>query len=429
MKILNSDILEMLNTAVENISIIDWTYLNDDNNNNFKEIVKKFYPWERERAKILNPWSYLGTTIKTWNVDYFGKPELSYAIDWEQYIEWILTTWYARLKVNVDTNQLESVDPTRYFYYWGTEYFLTYFTKEITWSNFWETYKNYDKYVMLETLKDKAFERRLFKVTWFDSINHWEEVSLDTIPETASLPSELKIDIDRLVIEEKIDDWQVQQIKTIIYSIDKKKAFQDHNIMDYWESWTILKNIDIPDYAMRELDDWQRVIDFDRLWKILVSNDIDWGQAGVEIVKATFEGIQTSMNIIESQFKDISRMTAIPNYAFWDNTGLWTSSGESRRQAKEAFYKRIWRMHNSTQTIFTKFHKLINRTEEVIFPTVISKEDIEILEEQEKLLNLWLTSRLRAIMQSHKVDEKEANIILKEIENDTASQSTETENT
>jgi hypothetical protein len=45
--------------------------LNNEQKDAFKEIVNKFFPSEPQRAKILNPGSYIGSIILNWEKGFF----------------------------------------------------------------------------------------------------------------------------------------------------------------------------------------------------------------------------------------------------------------------------------------------------------------------------------------------------------------------
>lgn len=425
-KIVHKDIAKKLGEIWKLQELITGEYLNNSENKAFQEIVKKFYPWEEARAKILNPWSYIASIVYDWEKSFFGNPSTQYNIDWSEFIIGILTTSEARLKINVDTLELESIDASTYYFDWKTEYFLKLFEKEFeNWTK--------QKFVMLETFHKKVFLRKLFKVTGFDSISDWDEVPLSYIDDTKELSPALTIDLDRLVISKKVGLEKIKMIETIIYSIERKIAHNDHTIMDYGDVWTIIKNMDIS-HARVDPNDENSAIDMDKLWKILIteSGSQEWIQPGIEIVKNTYESIDASLKIIDGQLMQISSITWIPSYAFISNIRLGNDSWKAKDKASTIFYKKIEWYHSVVRDIFEKFWERISTPEEervLEFQEIITTstkdkleiEDMKIENERKKVENGFSTREM-AVMNIHSVDEWEAKNILKQIENDKIAQ-------
>ncbi len=406
--------------------LITWEYLNKETNEAFQEIVKKFFPWETERAKILNPWSYIWSIVYFWKKSFFWAPKSNYSIDWIEFMICLLTTAEARLKINVDILELESINSANYYFDWKTEYFLHLFDKEY---DDWYT----QKFVLLETFHNKIFLRKLFKVSDFDSIAYWEEVSLWYLEETKDLPSALTIDLERLVLTKKAWLEEVKILETIINSIDRKLAHNDHTIMDYGDVWTIIKWMDI-DHARVDPDDENSAIDMSLLWKILVTDgeNSEGVQPGVEIVKNTYESIKSSLDIIDSQLMQVSSITWIPAFAFTNNVKAWNDSWNAKEKASTIFYKKIEWYHNITKDLFNKFWDRINLKEEeriLEFQEIITTSAKDLLDiEDQKIQNekakvdSWFSTKKMAIMNIHNVDEKEADFILKQVQNDNTTQ-------
>ena len=47
----------------ENQDLISWDYIQNSLNPNFKEMVTHLFPWQEERFKLLNPWTYIAWLI------------------------------------------------------------------------------------------------------------------------------------------------------------------------------------------------------------------------------------------------------------------------------------------------------------------------------------------------------------------------------
>ncbi len=432
-KIIHRKIAEKLWKISHLQDLITGEYLNNENSEAFKEIVNKFFPGETERAKILNPWSYIWSIIYDWEKSFFWNPQSEYNIDWNEFIIWILATWEARLKINVDTVQLESISASNYYFDGKTEYFLHLFDKHDD--------IFIQRYVLLETFSNKVFKRKLFKVHWFDSISYGEEVSLNSLEETKDMPSSLTIDLDRLVMSQKVSLEKMKIVETIINSIDRKIAHNDHTIMDYGDVWTIIKWMNI-DHARVNPDDENSAIDMDKLWKILITDweNSEWVQPGIEIVKNTYESITASLNIIENQLMQISSITGIPSYAFTNNVKSWNDNGTAKEKATTIFYKKIEWYHSTVRQIFTDFWDLIQLDDErrvLEFQEIITTSSKELLDiEAKKIANEKMkvdsgfSTQKMGIMNIHNISEEEADNILQEINDNTPQNTTagQTEN-
>ena len=413
-QIISDEILEKLSEITTHLEILEWTYLSSEQNENFKLILNKLYPWELEKAKLLNPWCHAGTITYNWEQSFYWNPKSNYDIDNLRFIKWIDSSGYAMYKINPDTEELESISADSYYFDWKTEYFLSLFKKINN-----DGLKIDSKYVLLETFADKIFTRKLYQVSGFDSIWYWTEVSLESLEETKGLPSLLTIDLERLVLRRECPLNVIKSIKSVIYSMDGKLAYNDHNIMDYGEQWTVLSWIYIEDKHRVDPSDPDSAIDMDKLWKILVSEAKDDIKATVEIIKNSYESIATSLEMVEKQYMQISAITWIPSYAFTNNIKSWTDSWRAKDKEATIFYKRIELYQSLTREIFEEFWEIVGTPESerlLEFPEIVTVATADLLEIEEKKLSSGLTSRKRAIMTIHKVDEKWADEILKEID-------------
>ncbi len=413
-RILNQAIVDELWKVAELESIVDWTYLQNEQDSNFKLIVEKLFPWEVEKAKIMNPWSYAGSIAYNWEQSFFWSPTTKYNINWSDFIKSIDTTWEVRLKINVDTEELESIKGHWYYDDWETEYFIHLFEKIEK-----DIIGTTKKYLLLETFSNKVFIRKLYKISWFDNINYWEEVWLDTLEETKDLKEWLTIDLEKLVLKRKVPFTIIELIRSVIYSLDTKIATNNHNILDYGEQWTIIKWMNV-DSARVDPTDINSALDLDKLWKILVTDtNAEWVQPWIEVVKNAYDWINISLEMIERQFIQIGSITWIPSWAFTNNVNNGWESGVAKDKASTIFYKRIELYQRLVIEIFNEFWNIVNTPEAkrvLEFAEIVTTSTAELLEIEEKKLNNWLTSKKRAIMSINKIDEAGAELILKEIE-------------
>ena len=420
MNFIPSYIEKELSEIQARIEIIRWKYLNDDDNESYREIVKKFYPDERrtDRAKLLNPWSYIWNIVYNVLTSYFWEAELESDIDTKNLFEWILSTWTLSLKLNPATNKLESVKANSYFYDGTKEWFVTII--ENNQDN--QSWRIRQYYTLVETFQKWILKRKLYKINNLWAFWNWEEVNLNTIEATESLVAEAKIYdnswniLNRLVLEKKIEEPLIEMLKTIIYSIDKKIVYNDHTLMDYWEAWTILKNIDTL-HAEKTLDNWDRVLDLDKLWKVITTSTWEWWW--VEVIKNAYESINTSLDVMNSQFKQLSSITWIPLFFFWLESTSWNDSWTSKIKASGLLYKRIEKYRNIFKKLVSQYWDLIWLSEDkrdISFPEIVTSDLSEILDTEEKKLNNNLTSQIRSIMKVHNCSREQSEEIIYEID-------------
>ena len=410
-QILNSIIVEDLEYKNSLLKIISWDYLTDENDVNFKHIAESLYPWRPLiTPKLLSPWCYVWTILNTWEKSFFWVPQVWYTVDWGELIDYIEATWDVALKINVDKIQLESIKADNYYTDWTTEYFIYLFEKLS--DTVWKT----QKYIMLETFSNKIFTRKLFKIPWYNSVAWGDEVDLTELEETKDLKANLFIDLPKLVLARKTWYKILESLISLTYSLDRKLAHNDYVGLNYGEPWTVLKWIDILNEHRVNPNDPNSPVDFKKLWKLVVWER--WENAGVEIVKNTYDNIEANLKIVEKQFLQVSAITWIPTWAFSDTWTNSSNSGVAKDKQATIFYKRIELYQYLIWEIFAEFWELTKapESERVLeFTEVVTTSTSELLDIEEKKLNNWLTSKLRAIMKANWITKEEAQIILEEI--------------
>jgi len=422
--------LEMQNylwTMSEHIEVINWDYLTSSTNENFKEMLTHLYPEQEDRAKLLNPWSYIWSIIFEHYSSYFWVPKTDdkIDIDWLDYIEWIMSTWYARLLINPDgitvkwtrviNSTLQSIKANSYYYDWEKEYFIKLFSKEKK-----DGFSNYDYFILVETFDKWNFERNLFKLNNLESYQYWEQVPLETLPQLEGLAEKLTITwLDRLIIEKRIDHWIINKIKTIWYSIDRKIAEAEKNFIDYTEQFHVFSNLEIPDDAYTTLSNWVKKVDFDKLGKVIMTNDLNWTAWWLEIVKNTNNLLTEAIAFIDKQIRQISSISWIALHNFGIETTWGNDSWASKIASNWVFYKKIDKIRDFTIELFSLFDFIYKTTTFIEFTPVVTSDLTELIDEETKKLEVWITSKKLAIMKIHDVDETEALKILEEISNET----------
>lgn len=413
------EIQDYLANQVELLELISWAYVRKWSWELYEANVKHLFPNDTEQAKIINPWSYIWSIIYDWISSYIWEPKEEQNINYIDLYEWLLTTWYIRLFQNIDTEKLESIRSKNYFYDRNDrkEYFINIYEKE---SNYVGISKDY--YLLLETFQNNIFERKLYKLKSLNNLSEWDLVPLDTLDFLSWLQETLTIEwLERLVIEKEIERPLLEKVKTIIFSIEKKLSEIDKNFLDYTEQFKIFRNLEIPDDAYVKLDNWIKVVDFDKLWKIIQTNDLNWNAWWLEIVRNTNELLIKSIDYIDNQIRSISSITWIPLFAFWIKSEWWNDSWTSKIKSAGLFYKKIEKYRDVLNKMFVEYWKIwkIPDDKQILeFWDITTSDFSEVVENQTKMLEFWVQSKKRAIMKLNNTDEIEASIILKEIQDE-----------
>ena len=409
------DMQDYFANQTELLELISWKYVRKWSWELFEANLKHLFPENEEQAKLINPGSYIAWIVFEWISNYIWQPKEKQNINYIDLIEWLLTTGYFRFYQNIDTWKLEAVKADKYFYDKNLqkEYFVNIYEVK-------EDFYRKKYYLLVETYQKWIFERKLFLLNNIWSLSYWEQVSFDELEFLAWKPEMLKIEnLDRLVIERQVERPLLEKIKTIIFSIEKKLAEIDKNFLDYTEQFKIFRNVVIPDNCYKTLSNWIKVIDFDKLWKILVVDEINWTWWGLEIVRNTNNLLVQSIEYLDDQIKSISAITLVPLFAFWIKLEWWNDSWTSKIKSAWIFYKKIEKYREIIINLFLEFWEnfKIPDSEQILeFGEILTSDITEIVEIQKTMLDSWIQSKKRAIMKINSTDEIEAEEILREIE-------------
>ena len=409
-------IQDYLANQTELLAFISGKYVRSEKTELYKANIEHLFPNDKEKAKLINPGSYIASIVFDWISSYLWEPKEKQNINYIDLVEWLLTTGFIRVFQNIDTWKLESIKANKYFYDKNQrkEYFVNIYEKE-------EKYRYWVKntYLLVETFCENIFERKLFKISNLDNLSVWEQVPFDSLPFLEWKAERLKIDnLERIVIEKQVERPILEKIKTIIFSIEKKLSEIDKNFLDYTEQFKIFRNIEIPKNAYKTLENWIKIVDFNKLWKLIQVNEVNGYNWGLEIVRNTNDLLINSIDYLDKQIRSISAITGIPLFAFWIQQETWNDSGTSKIKSSGLFYKKIEKYREVLIKLFLEFWKTFNipDDEQILeFGEIVTTDISEIVDVQQKMLTAWIQSRKRAIMKINSTDEIEAEEILKEI--------------
>lgn len=404
----------------KNKSFLDWTYLNRWNNPNFAEIVKHLYPGQAQRAALLNPWSYIWNIVWDKIKNFVWEAKTAYDIDFAILTESILTRWEVLLKyTNNWTNKwwIEAVRAETYRQNGDTEMIARIYPV-YEWADFIWIPTNY---LYVQSYNWMILKNQLYRMNSLDNLSNWEEVPLNRVYELSNLIPEQKIDnLPRLVeVVHVADRPLIDTVKSIINSIDRKIAEAEKHFNDYSEQFKLFQNIDIPKWAYTKTSDWSRVINWDKLWKLVRTKDYAavWD---IKIIKNSNELLDKALLRAEDQITQISAITDIPLQFLretvrdsWVGAEVGSSNLFKRIQA---YRERIEFWLKQCFNYLKTFEKDIQ--EYIEWPAIIRMSESDILTQQTIMLQNNLTSLKRAIQKTHNVNEEQADIIIEEIKQD-----------
>lgn len=411
-----------LATIQENKELITWDYVTNNLNPNFQEMVKHLFPWDEERFKLLNPWTYIAWLIDDKISSYVWTPEdsLKYRIDYDKIIETLLTTWYLMLKTYSTQKEgwkVEAVDWQKYYYDWVTEYFIEQYKIDSLDSISWNI-STTKYYLYVQTFSNNILKNKLFEIQQ-NVLSMWKKVPLDIIPELAWRPDEqIIMETEKFVYSIKLETSLIKKVKSIIYSIERKWAEADKQFQNYMEQFMVFNNIEIPADALKTVyQDWiqYKVTDFSKLWKNVETNADNWTWT-IEIIKNWNELVKEALEFSERQIRQISAITDIPPIFLWLDSAQWNDSWTSIIKSSWWFYKRIERYRAWIENLFWDINQVFSTIKTTfVWPSITTADPNEILDNEIKKLDSWLTSKKMAIMKIHSVDEIWAQKILDEI--------------
>ena len=419
---INSEIQDYLANQTELLNLINWKYVRAWEWELFEANVKHLFPDDLEQAKLINPWSYIWSVVYDWVANYVGEPKENMNINYIDLYEWLLTTWYIRFFQNVDTNKLESIKTNKYYYDKDLkkEYFINLYEKiEDYEDNIFTANVNKKYYMLVETFQNWIFERKLFLLNWPANLWVWELRPFDDLEFLKWKAERLSVEwLDRLVIEKQMERPILEKLKTIIFSIEKKLSEIDKNFLNYVEQFKIFRNLEIPENAYKTLNNWVKIVDFDKLWKIIQVNELNWTSGWLDIVRNTNDLLVQSIDYIDKQIKFISAISWVPLFAFGIQNEWWNDSWTSKMKSAWLFYKKIERYRDAIVKLFYEFWEnfdIADKDQILEFWEITTSDLNEVVDIQKIMIDGWFQSKRRAIMLIQDTDEKDALRVLEEI--------------
>lgn len=415
---LNEDIISRLSKQVQNKKLITGEYLTDEKNENFQYIKWKFFAWETvEKAKILNTGSGLFTAVSDVVSYYVWNPSLDLEFPTKKIVEDFESLAFACF-------WLQRID-------WKLEY--TYLPADSYYSENWEDYiiRAYctqtnitsKKYYYLRTSYVWGIiQNELFESTGGQISNNLNKVPLDTIEETKDLEEIVDTWLFKCFFLIKEDDLEenpiseIDKIKNIVYSIDRKIVMFDTQFLQNVESFVLLKWINLPTKIL-EMYNENGSINFSDLWRY-ITTELEWG---IEFINNENSLIDKAISYEKTQTERISALTSIPlDFLGW----TWTSGAiwqGSRELLHGSFIKKIESIRNLLDKYISESLKVISddNGKEYIYSwnDIFSKNTNTLIEELEKALQNGIISKRTALKRYLNYSDEEVDNEFLEIEN------------
>lgn len=416
---LTNDVIAKLSQQAKNKKLITWEYLQDENNPNFQYIKWKFFSWETtQKAKLLNVWSWLFTAISQTLSYYVWNPNLEFNFPTKKLVEDYVALWFSCFWLERQNWELQySYLPADSYY---RENWIDYIIRAYT----YVTTLASSKYFYLITSYNWGIIRNeLYQSFGWALTNDLQKVSLELLEETKDLQEQIDTWLSKcffVIREDELEEniiSEIDKVKNIVYSIDRKIVMFDTQFLQNVESFVLMKWINLPNYLIDIYNSsWK--LNFSDLGRYITTEQ-DWN---IEFVNNQNTLLDKAIEYEKTQTEKISALTSIPlDFLGWTGTAgaIWEWS---RELLHGAFIKKI----NSIRQLFDKF---IMQSLEVItqdtweeysysWSDIFSKNTKDLIDEIAIALSSWLISKKTALKRYLDYSDEEADFELLEIKNE-----------
>lgn len=371
-------------------------YLTDTNNENYKYIKDKFFLYEDDtKVQLLNIGSGLFTTIADVFAFYVWNPSIDLDVPMDDFVRDMVSVWFC-------TIWLERVD-------WKLK--MVYQPAKNYWNENWidkisRLYidDNEIYYILVQSYYAWYIENKLYKLRWTD-INSWDEVPLDTIPQTTGLLDIVQtwLDVPALIVVWDNPISILAKVKPLVYAIDRQIVMNHTQYLQNVESFVIFKGIKRPQKLLDEYNKWHR-INFSQIGRI-----INWDEnSTVEFVNNVNSLIDTAIKDMDNYTRRICAMTTIPVEFMWLESNEWAIWLWSRTLRHWAFMKKVKYYRDLLDEAITKFLKLAKIDEPYTRWDIFVKTDKELADELKVAREIKIISQFNAIKKYNNYTEEEA---------------------
>lgn len=365
-------------------------YLYDSNNENLKLIAELFFNKDIDRAKKFNVWSNVFTTITDIITNFVWNPNIDLNIDLNEYTKDLVSVWQAVFWINRIDDwsinwQLELYHiPAKDFLFTNREYKVIKLYSLVEWKEI--------KYFLLKQIYWVWFiENKLFQIKSPTDIQ-WIPVELSILPQTKNLKDYINTWLKTPALFVIQEQSQLDKIKNLVYSLDRKQVMFETQFLQDMEQYKIFENIYIPESARNT--DW--TVDLKKLWKVLATDTTLWASGDIRYISNKNELINEAISYEQTQLRKVSSTTWIPLDFLWIQD-WWAISWTSREILLQAFVKKIEYYRKLFTDTLSEILILLRNEQDIVWDSIISKDDKTLAEELQIARESWLISQYRAI--------------------------------
>ena len=395
------------------IELVTNEYLQDETNPNFIYVLEKFFNTEDiDKAKLLNVGSMLFKSIADTIAFYVDKPQSEVNLDPLQTVINIFSNWYGLLWLEMSEWVLSIKNmPTKDHYYDDD-------LEADVIIRLYEKYKGDDiyptKYLLQTIYYENRIENKLYELKT-DSYDSGVEVELTEIKETSNLvPVEITKykPLRTIKIDERVQYplAEIEQIKSLVYSIDRKAVMFETQFLKNTESFILFRNIK-PSSLEQAIDQKNWNVKYKQ-----VKNDIqftDDPQAGIDFVNNMNELIKDAIEYEQKQIRRISAITSVPTDFLWLEASHWAIWQGSRTILHGAFVKKILSIRYLFDRYLPELFDIVAKENwiepDYSRPDVFIKDESQLIEELKVAREMNLISQKKAIMEYQWIPEDQAD--------------------
>lgn len=424
---ITKDMINVLADQSAKKKLITGKYINDTLNENFQYIKGKFYPNEDlKKVQTLVSGSGVFESVANTISYYMGNPKTNFFFPTMSLARDFCALWFATFGLERIDWKLKVVylPAENYIDKDGTDYIIRSYELETV--TYW-TQINRRYFFLVTSYIWWVIENKLYQ--WdtksFVDIATLSEVSLDTIPETNNLEPIINTWLDqvfRKIQEDKLDQFPVSiidQIKQIVYSMDRNINMFDTQFLQNVESFVIMKWLSVPTKLIENYETNGRKIDFRELWRYIPAETDQ--SAGIEFVQNNNNLIKDAIAYDDTRLARVSSITNIPmDFLGWMGTA-WAVWEGSRELLHWSFVKKIVSIRELFDEYITKVIDILKKENKEIKDNysrddVFSKNTKQLAEELKIVRDIWLVSKRTALKRYLSLDDSEIDIELKLIE-------------
>ena len=382
-------------------------YLQDTSNDNYQYIKEKFFLYETDdKCKLLNIWCGIFSTISDVFSFYVGDTDLDIDISFGDLTRDLTTLGFCVIWLERVDKKLQMIyQPAKN--YWQENWV----------DKIWRLYQDDDSniYVLVQSYLIGSIENKLYLTKW-GTLNWAEEVSLDTIPQTADLYPIVQTNLDTpaLIIIEDSSVSIIEKVIPLVYGIDRQVIMNHTQYLQNLESFVLMKNIRRPEKLLEQYDTG-KTIDFSQIGRIVNGGE----DSSIEFVNNVNTLIDKAITESDNHIRRISSLTTVPI----EFLGLDSNEGSvglgSRTLRHWAFMKRV----EYLRSLFDEAIKIfltLSKQEETIYtrPDVFVKTDWDLAEELKVAREAEIISQFRAIKKYGKLTDEETQEELDRMDSD-----------